>query len=184
MKGVQKIYDIEEIFNESSLQFIDCLIFPRRWKESIYDLTHANYETGGAIIYRPQQNFFICEYYKILNDPQSAYCTGKYDSQKVKDFVEIIEKCRQIDGFCNLNLVWFHCHTVATGEYWYDKFSSGDLQSFSKENSNYQHVLFTPTKILTYSEKPLAVSFAHNYQPEINNKYDKWEKIFDLMEAE
>lgn len=50
----------------------------------------------------------------------------------------------------------FHTHCKGTGEMWYDKFSSGDFNSFNNilsYNRYYKHILFTPTNILTFGEQ-------------------------------
>lgn len=51
----------------------------------------------------------------------------------------------------------FHTHTDSLGEYWVDKFSTGDINTFSnrvvQDGDGYQHMLFTTNNVLTWGNE-------------------------------
>jgi len=179
LQGTTLIFDIKELQDKYTPPVNQCLIFDPIFIGEINIMTQRQYESGGALIYSVHNNNYqhrFVEYLQILNEPQSSFWTGKYDREKINNFRNIIEKARIIN---NWNLVWFHCHTVGTGAHWYDKFSEGDYNAFEKEADNYEHILFTPTKILTCSKEPIDVRIIRSHSEQIEGRRRKWEEALE-----
>jgi hypothetical protein len=86
-------------------------------------------------------------------------------------------------GDTNSNtIIEFHTHTVSLHFWWHSRFSSGDIATFQRretqEGRSYKHVLFTPTHFLTYGEETPEFRIVNNTNPEaieiIRNKDLEW----------
>lgn len=133
--------------------YIKQIWIPNELLSSIYTLTQIENETGGLIIGSQSNRIFV------------PFLALRYDSKNgsAKSMTPDINKFKAIERFYEknfkkkimhpFNATW-HTHTVATGEYWYDKFSNQDLKNIEdllEEDNTDLSMLFTPSNIVAKS---------------------------------
>lgn len=88
----------------------------------------------------------------------------------------------------NYSIIEFHTHPESLGTLWMDKFSDGDLATFSnriqQEGEQYAHALFTKTHILTFRRQNaphIRIGFGNTDKViALFNQWNKNYKCWDL----
>lgn len=147
---MQKIFSIKDLKANLS-KATDCIIIPEWIFDSVIGLCNEDIEYSGQL---------LC-YNNIAEYP---FLSGSGDVGSVFPSKKIV-----FNDSPRYSTIEFHTHTAALGGYWTDKFSGGDLASFSKrilqEGKDYKHILFTPENILTWgkdSAPDVRIGFGNN----------------------
>jgi hypothetical protein len=129
---------------------------------------HKNETTGYLICSRDSKDFnniYIVEHLCI---------TGEGNGGSVSNTFKVVSRTHCV--------IQFHVHPEHLGQYWFDRFSSGDFDTFRekmKEDEQYIHILFTPTHILTFGKSKCDIRIGRALQTDaievlaIKDKYWK-----------
>lgn len=147
------------------------VVLSKNHYEQITLATEINNEVTGVLIGGEEiingDTYFTTNYVYVLGVGTAGSCLPE---QRKIDVVNRIVKEMNEEGKA-YTMIQFHTHTKGTiekyGEYYTDHFSSGDYNSFEaaereSERGIYNHVLFTPTHILTWGKTKLSVLVTKN----------------------
>lgn len=153
------------------------IIIPNFFYENTVQMCQVRNETRGFMVGRQTNGKIIIEAFLALNMGTSTNVFP--DENRFKAARKLLMKHPEIVA------IDYHSHPVGTGEYWSDKFSSGDIAAFANAinvNNDYKHVLFTPTHIGTFGLKKPIVRFSYiagiNEESHLNT-YLTWKNEFD-----
>lgn len=165
-----KKYKYKTIQQFSVHETLDILVIPDMFKPFIERMVNEDNETCGYIIYNKEvfpNNTIMTVEQIFATDKGTPFSVSLSKSLNLSEEYGYIE---------------FHTHSVGTGQYWYEKFSSGDFNTFyNRENEGepkYRHVLFTPTHILTYGEFRLHIAYTNEKTRELLlEKGKQWKEV-------
>ncbi len=170
----EKTFSIADLKANTS-KATDCIIIPDWVLDQILSLCKHDKEYSGQILCYKK----IVEYAFI----SASGTLGSVFPQKKVVF----------NNSPDYTAIEFHTHTSGLGNYWTDKFSTGDLTTFSnrtvQEGEGYQHILFTTANILTWGKfnaPDIRIGFGNTELVmkrfwEINNKHSCWKEITPLI---
>lgn len=153
------------------------IIIPKFFYNNTVQMCQTRNETRGFMIGRQIDGKIIIEAFLALNMGTSTSVFP--DENRFKAARKLLMNHPEIVA------IDYHSHAEGTGEYWFNKFSSGDFTAFANAinvNNDYMHVLFTPTHIGTFGLKKPVVRFSHirgiNEESHLST-YLKWKNEFD-----
>ncbi len=166
-----KNFERDALIATSNKPLISNTIFPESFWESSKEMCEGNYEKAGWLICKKS---FIKDY--LIYIVEYPFTTDEGDMGSVYPS----KRLNLPDDYSGVE---FHIHPEGLGEYWFDKFSSGDYTTFSnrmRDNINYKHVLFTPTNILTFGKETPEFRVGKVSEEafgELGNRYEYWHQI-------
>jgi len=166
---MEKTFKITELKSNSS-KVSDCIVIPDWILDNILTLCRMEVEYSGQL---------LC-YKKIVEYPflsGNGTVGSVFPSKKV------------VFNSPDNTAIEFHTHTSALGDFWTNKFSSGDLTTFNnriiQEGDGYQHILFTTENILTWGKHiapDVRIGFGNTEVVmrkffEINDRHNCWQPL-------
>jgi len=157
------------------------IVLPAGFYQATAQIARAERESRGVMLASIAQSagkdFYIVEYMQTLGygDKVSVFPS----EEKRRAFIKMMQ-----EHGTGMKVVEYHVHTIGTGTAWRDRFSDGDFDTIEKmlaKNPDYMHVLFTPTNILTLSQKAAAFKLARGNQEvsdAVMEKFERWKEVF------
>lgn len=162
------------------------IILPQVFYQATVQFTLEERENRGVMLANEMESdgkkFYVVEYMQTLGygDDVSVFP----DDQKKRAFMQMLQ-----EHGAGMKVIEYHAHTIGTGQHWQNRFSGGDFDTIRKmltRNPDYIHILFTPTNILTLSEKAAAFKLARVNQEAraaALDKFERWQNIFSSFLA-
>ena len=162
------------------------IVLPAGFYQATAQIARAERESRGvmlaSVVRSEGKDFYVVEYMQTLGygDKVSVFPS----EEKRQAFIKMMQ-----ERGMGMKLVEYHSHTVGTGSIWRNRFSDGDFYTIEKmlaKNPDYMHVLFTPTNILTLSQKAAAFKLARGNQDALAaamEKFEFWQEMFSTYSS-
>lgn len=157
MENIFKISDLKKNKSKST----SAIVIPEWILEVILNLCNLDIEWCGYLVCRD-------------NIVEFVFLTGSGETTSVVPDKKIV-----FNNSSCYTAIEFHTHPTKLGNYWTDKFSSGDTNTFNKritqEGEQYNHILFTVNNILTWGKEiapDIRIGFGQTDM--VKEKFNEW----------
>jgi hypothetical protein len=165
-------------------QLQENVVMPAEYWKPIKQITNISHEVRLVLFAKLQQvgdkKYHVVDFFQILahGDAASVNNIPEARFRLAQEFLRA-----RGSGVYHLDS---HTHPFPPESYFASNFSQGDLDSFGRiigrGQSDYKHVLFTRSHVVTFGPNPVSLQLAHE-NPLVMPKYERLKGEWDAIES-